>query len=83
MTEQLIIKVDKKTKRKFARIARMEGKTTSEKLRELIEQYIKERDIEKYIDKLWNRIGVKLKSKSVTPELIEKAIRDHRSESRN
>lgn len=78
MTTQMIIRIDPETKEKLDKIARMEGKTTSQAVRELIETYIKERDIESYIDDLWNRVGKKLKKKGVKPETLEKAITDVR-----
>jgi len=78
MTTQIIIRIDSEVKNRLNRLARLEGKTTSEIVRELIEERIKERDIEAYIDDLWNRIGKKLKSKGVTPGMIEKAIKASR-----
>jgi predicted DNA-binding protein len=74
MSTQMMIRIDNEVKNRLNRLARSEGKTTSELLRGLIEEYIKERDIGPYIDDLWNRIGKKLKSKGVTPVTIEKAI---------
>ncbi|MBF0506503.1 MAG: ribbon-helix-helix protein, CopG family [Nitrospirae bacterium] len=74
MTTQMIIRIDDEVKNRLNRLARIEGKTTSEMVRGLIEEYIKERDIGSYIDNLWNRIGKKLKSRGVTPATIEKAI---------
>jgi len=70
----MIIRIDDEIKNRLNRLARIEGKTTSEMVRGLIEDYIKERDIGSYIDDLWNRIGKKLKSGGVTPTTIEKAI---------
>ena len=78
MTTQMIIRIDDEVKNRLNRLARLEGKTTSEMVRELIEERIKERDIGTYIDDLWNRTGKKLKSKGVTPAMIEKAIKASR-----
>lgn len=36
MEKQMVIRIDKETKDKFKKIARIEGKTTSEKVRELV-----------------------------------------------
>jgi hypothetical protein len=47
-------------------------------VRRLIEEYMKERDIEAYIDDLWNRTVIKLKSKGVAPAMINKAIKASR-----
>ncbi|MEW6409703.1 MAG: ribbon-helix-helix protein, CopG family [Nitrospirota bacterium] len=78
MTTQMIIRIDDEIKNRLNKLARLEGKTTSEMVRELIEERIKERDIGVYVDDLWNRIGKKLKSKGTTPAAIEKAIKASR-----
>ncbi|OGW52400.1 MAG: CopG family transcriptional regulator [Nitrospirae bacterium RBG_13_43_8] len=82
MSTQMIIRIDDEVKNRLNKLARLEGKTTSEMVRELIAEYIKERDIGAYIDDLWNRIGKKLKSKGVTPATINKAIKATRKEQR-
>jgi predicted DNA-binding protein len=78
MSTQMIIRIDEEVKNRLNKLARIEGKTTSEMVRELIEERIKERDIGAYIDDLWNRIGKKLKSKGVRPALIDRAIKASR-----
>jgi predicted DNA-binding protein len=78
MTTQLIVRIDEEIKKRLNRLARLEGKTTSEMVRELIEERIKERDIGAYIDDLWNRVGRKIKSKGTTPAAIKKAIKASR-----
>ena len=80
MSTQMIIRIDNEIKNRLNKLARIEGKTTSEIVRGLIEEYIKERDIASYIDNLWNRTGKKLKSRGVTPAVIEKAIRAARKD---
>ena len=79
MSTQMIIRIDNEVKNRLNRLARIEGKTTSEMVRGLIEEYIKERDIGSYIDDLWDRTGKKLKSRGITPAAIEKAIRASRN----
>jgi len=78
--KQMIIRLDKDTKDKLAKLAKAEGKNSSMVVRELIENYVQERDIENYIDDLWNRIGKKLKRKRITEKDIAKAIKDFRRE---
>ena len=75
---QMIIRMDPEVKDKLNRLARTEGKTTSQMVRELIESYIKEHDISSYIDNLWGRVGKKLKSRGVMPASVDKAIKDVR-----
>lgn len=78
MSTQIIIRIDEEVKDRLKRLARLEGKTASEMVRELIEERIKERDIGAYVDALWGRIGKKLKSKGVTLAAIDKAIKASR-----
>jgi predicted DNA-binding protein len=75
MSTQMIIRIDDEVKNRLNKLARMEGKTTSEMVRGLIEEYIRERDISSYVGDLWDRTGKKLKTKGVTPATIEKAIK--------
>jgi len=52
MATQMIIRMDPELKGK---IARAEGKNTSEMVRGLIEDYVKEHDISSYVDDLWRK----------------------------
>jgi hypothetical protein len=79
MSTQMIIRIDNDVKTRLNRLARIEGKTTSEMVRGLIEEYIKERDIGAYMDDLWNRTGKKLKSRGLSPATINKAIKASRN----
>lgn len=78
MTTQMIIRIDSDMKNRLNRLARVEGKTTSQMVRELIEEYIREKDISTYIDDLWNRIGGNLRSKGIKQTDVNKAIKESR-----
>ena len=78
MTIQMIIRIDPEVKVKLSKLARVEGKTTSQMVRELIEGYIKEKDIGTYIDDLWGRIGGKLRSKGLNQRDVNRAIKESR-----
>ena len=78
MTTQMLIRIDPKTKEKLTQLARMEGKSTNQLVRNVIEEYVEDHDIGAYIDDLWERIGNKLKAKGITPDDIDKAIKDAR-----
>ena len=80
MTTQMIVRMDPKLKDRLDTLARREGKTTSEIVRELIEEYIKEKDIGPYIDDLWDRIGRKLKSKGARLSDIDRAVKGARKQ---
>lgn len=78
MTTQMIVRIDPNMKDKLNKLARLEGKTTSQMVRELVEEYVSERDISAYIDNLWNRIGGKLREKGIKSKDIKKAIKEAR-----
>lgn len=75
MVTQLLIKVDPAMKDRLAKLARNEGKSASQIVRELIESYVRERDVGAYIDGLWQRIGGKLESKDVKARDVKTAVR--------
>ena len=79
MSNQMIIRLDSETKAKLNRLAKTEGKTVSQVIRELIQNYIQERDMEGYIDDLWSKIGNKLKTHGVKIADIEATIRKARA----
>jgi hypothetical protein len=74
MSDQLLIRIDADLKKRFGRLAKSEGKTTSLMVRELINEYVKDRDIGAYIDGLWDRIGVKLTARGARPAAVKRAI---------
>lgn len=78
MTTQMIIRIDSEMKNRLNKLARVEGKTTSQMVRELIGNHIREKDIGGYVDDLWNRIGGKLRAKGVNPRDIRNAIKESR-----
>lgn len=80
MTTQMIIRIDPDLKTKVNNFAKLEGKRVSEVVRELLVEYVRNRDIGSYIDNLWDRIGSKLASSGVRPKDIEGFIRDVRAE---
>ncbi len=79
MTTQMIIRLDPGLKDKASKLAKKEGKSLSELVRELLEKYTKERDMGTYIDDLWDRIGKKLSENNVTAYDIDKAIKEVRA----
>jgi predicted DNA-binding protein len=82
MADQLLIRIDPDLKERLDRLSRAEGKTTSRMVRELIRDYVKERDIASYIDGLWDRIANKLGARGVRASDIGKAIAKSRKASR-
>jgi predicted transcriptional regulator len=78
MSTQMIIRIDSELKDKVTRFARAEGKTTSDVVRELLEEYISSHDIAAYIDGLWEKIGTRLVSQGVTADRISEVIQEVR-----
>ena len=79
MTTQMIVRIDPELKTKVNNLAKAEGKSLSQVVRELLEDYIRNRDIGSYIDDLWARIGNKLTSRGLSPKDIQRAIREVRA----
>jgi len=80
MSTQMIVRIDPNLKDKVNNLAKAEGKSVSEVVRELLEEYVKNRDIGQYVDDLWGRIGSKLTSRGIGPEEIQKVIQKVRTE---
>ena len=79
MSTQMIVRIDPQLKNKVNTLAKAEGKSVSEVVRELLEDYVKNRDIGLYIDDLWQRIGDKLTSQNIGPQEIRRAIKEARA----
>jgi predicted DNA-binding protein len=78
MSTQMIIRIEPELKDKVSRFARAEGKTTSDVVRELLEEYISSRDIAAYVDNLWERIKGRLSAQGVTAKRIPGVIQEIR-----
>ena len=79
MTRQMVIRIDDETKERFQRVSRMEGKTASEKMRELIENYVRKADLSQVVDDLWERIGAKAHKQGVSAKDVDRIIRETRT----
>jgi len=75
----MIVRIDPELKAKVNNLAKAEGKSISEVVRELLEGYIKDRDIGLYIDDLWKRINTKLTSRGFGPKDIKRVIQEVRT----
>jgi len=71
---QILIRIDQEMKKKLARFALLEGKNSSQVVRELVEQYIQNHDISVYIDDLWERVNKKFTAKGISTKEIKQAI---------
>ena len=78
MSPQITIRRDPEIKKRFSKLVSAEGKTPGQALRQLIENYTKQRDTRTYIDDLWNRIGSKLGPKGLKRRDISGVIKEER-----
>jgi len=79
MVTQMIVRLDPCLKNKVSNLAKKEGKSLSELVRELLEKYAKERDMGPYIDNLWERIGKELYDNKIVQTDIDEVIQKVRS----
>jgi predicted DNA-binding protein len=79
MTSQMIVRVHPELKARVNRIAKTEGKSVSEVVRELLEDYVRDRDMGAYVDDLWDRIGGKLSARGVVRKEIQRVIKEVRA----
>jgi len=75
----MVVRVDDETREKFQRVSRMEGKTASEKIRELMENYIRKADLSRVVDDIWERIGAKAREKGVGIKDVDRIIHETRT----
>ncbi len=79
MATQMIVRVDPELKTKVNNLAKADGKSISEVVSQLLEDYVRDRDIGSYIDDLWQRIGTKLTSHGLGLEDIQSVIQEVRA----
>ena len=79
MPTQMMVRIDPELKTKVNNLAKAEGKSISEVVRELLGDYVRDRDIGLYIDDLWKRIGTKLTSRGHGPKDIKRVIQKVRT----
>lgn len=78
MGDQILIRMDPALKQQLSKAARMEGKTSSEVIRTLVEDYLRQRDVGAYIDSLWDRFGKDFKARKLTAGDVTAAVKASR-----
>lgn len=78
MDQQLNVRLDDELKDRLDTLARSEGKSASQVVRDLISEYVRERDIESHIDQLWDRIGQQLRDGGYDAEDVDEAVQSVR-----
>ena len=79
MVSQILIRVDKELKDKFRRLSRTEQKSVNEKVRELMEEYVKDHSMEVAMRSLWDEIGQSLQKKGYKASDVKQMIKEVRS----
>ena len=79
MVSQILIRVDKELKDQFRRLSRTEQKSVNEKVRELMEEYVKDHDMEAAMRSLWDEIGQSLRKKGYKASGVNKMIKEVRA----
>jgi len=79
MVSQILIRVDKELKSKFQRLSRTEQKSVNQKVRELMEDYVKDHSMEAAMRSLWDEIGQSLKKKGYKASDVNKKIKEVRT----
>jgi len=74
MATQLVIRIDPEIKEKLMKLARTEGKTASDKVREMVTEYVAQSDLSSIVDDLWARISNKLRKQRVGAKDIDRTI---------
>lgn len=82
MTTQMIIRIEPEMKTRLRKLAQAEGKSTNQVVRELIENYIRERDLGAYIDDLWTRMEKQLTARDISLDDVARAVQAVRHEPR-
>ena len=78
MVSQILIRVDKDLKDKFQRLSRTEQKSVNKKVRELMEEYVKDHDMEAAMRSLWDEIWQSLKKRGYRASDVNKMIKEVR-----
>jgi predicted DNA-binding protein len=79
MVSQILIRVDKELKEKFQRLSRAEQKSVNKKVRELMEEYVKDHDMEAAMRSLWDEVGQSLRKKGYKASDVNKMIKEVRT----
>ena len=80
MKEQLIVRIEENLKKRLKIVSRREGQSMSEKVIELVEDYVSQNDFPHLVDRVWEKISDDLRGRGFRPEnvgeVIEEARRD-------
>lgn len=79
MNSQLIVRMDKSQKERFERMTRRQGQTASEVIRAMVDEYVVRHDMQGYLNKLIDEIGVTFTHENISQKDIDRSIKDVRA----
>ena len=79
---QLTVRIDDDLKGHLQNLARQEGKSTSDVVRDLVQRYVQDRDRGAALRALWNQMQQNAGEAQASSEDVEEAVRAVRTESR-
>ena len=74
MPQQLNIRLDSGLKQTAGDLARREGKSLSGLIRELLDDYVRRRDLPAYVDGLWERMGERMRQAGFGSEDVDRTV---------
>jgi hypothetical protein len=74
----MLIRIEAGKRDKLQQLCMAEGKSTSQVVRELIDGFIKEKDMASHIDSLWTRVGKIMTKKGYSSKDINRIIKQVR-----
>lgn len=75
---QMIVRLDSAAKQRLGRLARAEGKSTSQLVRDVLDDYIRDRDPAAHIDDLWSRMARSIEAGGWRPDDVERVVSEVR-----
>ena len=79
MTTQMIIRIDEALKKRATAAAKAEGRNISEVVREMLEEYVVNRDLGGVIDDIWGRAENRIRKAGFSASDVNGVIRKVRA----
>jgi predicted DNA-binding protein len=79
---QLTVRIDDELKDRLSKLARHEGKTTSDVVRSLVKEYLQDRDRSTFLENLWGRMRENAEAEGMSQKDVDRLIARVRDQSR-
>ncbi len=74
----MIVRLEPELKEQLTSLAKADGKSSSQVVRDLLKEYVRSRDMSGYVEGLWRRIGDELTHSGSTAEDVAAAVSEAR-----